>query len=100
MSFKNELDKTTIIINVLTANFGADDMKVNKRLKNKENKYMLLLLLKNYKCLDKDKVKEVLEIISDKSINYNLNKAEEKLLINKAFREMYFELEEKLNEII
>ena len=42
----------------------------------------------------------MLEVISDKSINYNINKAQEKLLVNKEFREMYFKIEEGLNKII
>lgn len=100
MNFKNKLDKTYIIINVLSASLGINAIEINEKLKRKENKYMFLLLLKNYKCIDKDKIKEMLEIISDKSINYNINKAEEKLLINKDFREAYFEIEEELNKII
>jgi hypothetical protein len=96
----NNLDKTTIVINVLCAHLGIDAIEINEKLKKKENKYIFLLLLKNYKCLDKEKVKEMLEVISDKSINYNINKAQEKLLVNKEFREMYFKIEEGLNKII
>lgn len=100
MNSMNNLDKTAIVINVLCTHLGIDASELNKKLKKRENKYMLLLLLKNYKCLDKDKVKEMLEIISDKSINYNINKAQEKILVNKEFREMYFKIEEGLNKII
>lgn len=100
MNSMNNLDKTAIVINVLCTHLGIDSSELNKKLKKRENKYMFLLLLKNYKCLDKDKVKEMLEIISDKSINYNINKAQEKILVNKEFREMYFKIEEGLNKII
>lgn len=96
----NNLDKTAIVINVLCTHLGIDVSDINKKLKKRENKYMFLLLLKNYKCLDKEKVKEMLEIISDKSISYNINKAQEKILVNKEFREMYFKIEEGLNKII
>lgn len=100
MNCANNLDKITIVINVLCAHLGIDAKEINQKLKKKENKYIFLLLLKNYKCLDKDKVKEMLEVISDKSINYNINKAQEKLLVNKDFREMYFRIEDGLNKII
>lgn len=100
MSYDNKLDKVTIVMNVLAAYLGIEVREMKEKLKKKENKYIFLLLLKNYKCLQKDKVKEVLEIISDKSIKYNVDKAEEKFLVNKEFREMYFEIEEGLNKII
>lgn len=100
MNCANNLDKASIVINVLCAHLGIDATEMSKILKKKENKYLFLLLLKNYKCLDKEKVKQMLEIISDKSINYNINKAQEKLLVNKEFREMYFKIEEGLNKII
>lgn len=100
MNYANSLDKTSIVINVLCTHLGMDVEDINKILKKKENKYLLLLLLKNYKCLDKEKIKKMLEIISDKSINYNINKAQEKLLINKEFRKMYFKIEEGLDKII
>ncbi|CDG02674.1 Hypothetical Uncharacterized protein [Clostridium chauvoei JF4335] len=57
-------------------------------------------MLKNYKCLEKEKLQAIINVISGKTINYNLRKAEEKLLINKDFRELYFEIEEGLDKII
>jgi hypothetical protein len=87
-------------MNVLASYLGIEVKEMNEKLRKKENKYIFLLLLKNYKCLQKDKIKEVLDIISDKSIKYNVDKAEEKFLVNKEFREMYFEIQEGLNKII
>lgn len=87
-------------MNVLASYLGIEVKEMNEKLRKKENKYIFLLLLKNYKCLQKDKIKEVLDIISDKSIKYNMDKAEEKFLVNKEFREMYFEIQEGLNKII
>lgn len=95
-----ELDKITIVSNVLCAHLGVDSKDLNKTLKKKENKYLYLLLLKNYKCLDKDKLRDILEIITEKSIKNNINKAEEKFLVNKNFRETYVEIEKGLNKII
>lgn len=100
MSYNDKLDKVTIVMNVLAAYLGIEVKEINDKLKKKENRYIFLLLLKNYKCLQKDKVKEVLNIISDKSIKYNMDKAQEKFLINKEFREMYFEIQDGINRII
>lgn len=69
-------------------------------LKEKENKYLLILTLKKYKCFDKKKVKQLLNLHSDRSINYNMKKAEEKFLVNREFREKYFELEKSIEKII
>ena len=96
----DNLDKVFIVTNVLASYLGVDKSEINIKLKKKENRYIFLLLLKKYKCLQKEKVKEILEIISDKSIKYNIDKAQEKFLINKEFREMYLEIEENINKII
>ena len=100
MNCNDKLDKVTIVMNVLASYLGIEVKEINDIFKKKENKYIFLLLLKNYKCLQKDKVKEILNIINDKSIKYNIDKAEEKFLINKEFREMYFEIQEGINKII
>lgn len=100
MSYNDKLDRVAIVMNVLASYLGIEVKEMNEKLRKKENKYIFLLLLKNYKCLQKDKVKEVLDIISDKSIKYNVDKAEEKFLVNKEFRERYFEIQEGLNKII
>ncbi len=100
MNCNDKLDKVTIVMNVLASYLEIEVKEINEIFKKKENKYIFLLLLKNYKCLQKDKVKEILNIINDKSIKYNVDKAEEKFLINKEFREMYFEIQEGINKII
>lgn len=96
----NSLDKVTIVMNVLAAYLEVDMSEMSKELRKRENKYIFLLLLQNYKCLQKEKVKDVLRIISDKSYKNNIDKAQEKFLINKEFREKYFEIQEGLNKII
>ena len=69
---------------------------VEEVLKNKESKYILLLLLKKYKCVKDDEIMQVLNYKNKRSIAYNTKRAEEKLLINREFREKFFELEENL----
>lgn len=100
MNYNDRLDKVSIVMNVLAAYLGIEVKEINEKLKKKENKYIFLLLLNNYNCLQKDRVKEILNIISDKSIKYNMYKAQEKFLINKEFREKYFEIKDGLNKII
>lgn len=94
------LDKVSIIINILAVYLGVEVKEINNKLKKKENKYLLLLLLERYNCLNGENVKGLLEIISDKSMKYNIGKAQEKFLVNKKFREMYLEIQEGLNKII
>lgn len=86
------------IIDILIQYYGISNEEFYELLKKRENKYLILLLLKEFKCLDKEKFKEGAVIFNYRSINYNLKKAEEKLLINKEFREDYFNLQEKVEK--
>lgn len=96
----NKLDKITIVLNVLSVHLGIELKELRSNLKQKENKYIFLLLLKRFNCFENDRIKEILELISDKSLRNNINKAEEKFLINKEFRRKYCEIEEGINKII
>lgn len=95
-----KIDKTIIVINILCSYLGEDSKEFSNVIKNKENRYLLLLLLKNYRCLNRNEIKILLNMSSDKSINYNIKKAEEKLLINKEFRESYLSIEKYLEDVI
>ena len=86
------------VINILIQYYGISHEEFYELLKKKENKYLLLLLLKEFKCLNKEQIKEDSVIFSYRSIIYNLKKAEEKLLINKEFREDYFSLQENIEK--
>jgi len=96
----NKLDKTQIVINILCSYLGRDLKEFDGLIKEKDNKYLLLLLLKNYKCLNRERIKLIFNISSYNSINYNIKKAEEKLLVNKDFREKYLKIEKYLEEVI
>lgn len=78
--------------------YGIEEDKFIELLKNRDNKYILLLILKSNHCLDKEEVKEMLKLKTSKSINNSLRLAEEKLLMNKVFRERYFELENNIEK--
>ena len=58
----------------------------------------MLLLMKKFRCLNGDIIQENLGILNSRMLNYKIKKAEEKILINKNFREEYFELEDKIKQ--
>ncbi|MBE6048401.1 MAG: ribose-5-phosphate isomerase [Clostridium sp.] len=89
-------DKYFKILKIVAYYNDIDEDNIINLLKDKESKYLLLLLLKKYKCMDKEKIMEIFKYKSFRSINYNIKKAEEKFLVNKSFREKYFEIEEIL----
>ncbi|EKQ50849.1 MULTISPECIES: hypothetical protein [unclassified Clostridium] len=86
------------ILNNICSYYGIGEEKFIELLKNRDNKYILLLILKNNHCLEVDQIKEILKLKTAKSINNSVKLAEEKLLINKLFRERYFELENNIGK--
>ena len=92
----NSGDKYLKILKLVAYYNNISDEDIIHLLKDKESKYLLLLLLKKYRCIDKEKIMEIFKYKSSRSINYNIKKAEEKFLVNKSFREKYFEIEESL----
>ncbi|NLZ47713.1 MAG: ribose-5-phosphate isomerase [Clostridiales bacterium] len=95
-----KFNKYEMIINIICTYKGISKSQLGNIIKDKECKYLLLLLLENYKCMDLQQMKVDLKISSNRSIRYNVKKAEERFFINKSFREKYFELEEIANQII
>lgn len=92
----NSGDKYLKILKLVAYYNDISDENIIQLLKDKESEYLLLLLLKKYKCINKEKIMEVFKYKSSRSINYNIKKAEQKFLVNKSFREKYFEIEESL----
>ncbi|SCK01529.1 Uncharacterised protein [uncultured Clostridium sp.] len=93
-----KIERYRAIIEVLCRHYKINDFNLMTLLKNKECKYLFLLLLSEYGCLEKEKLVSELIFSSNKSINYNLKKAEEKLLINKQFRDNYSILEKTVKD--
>lgn len=75
---------------------GIKSNELLKILKDKECKYILLLLLKKYKCGDVENVYKDFMISNKRAVTYGAKKAEERFFVNKEFREMYFEIEDIL----
>ena|SRR5471030_1559383 len=84
------------ILNNICDYYGINEEKFIELLKNRDNKYILLLILKNNHCLEVNEIKEIFKLKTSKSINNSLRLAEEKLLANRFFREKYFELESNI----
>lgn len=94
---QNKLKYVKILNNICTY-YGIDEEEFMKLLENRENKYILLLILKNNHCLEINEIKEVFKLKTVKSINSSLRLAEEKLLVNRFFRDKYFELENSMKK--
>jgi len=92
----NLSDKYLKVLNVIYSYYGMSEGDIIKLLKDKDAKYLLLLLLNRHRCIDEERLKAALNVKSKQSITYNLRRAEERLLLNREFRETYFELEQGL----
>ena len=89
-------DKYLKILESICNYYGLTRSDLLNILKDRDNKYLLLLLLKKYRCIDEKKIKDILDIKSNRIIKYNMKKVEEKLFINKEFIERFFAIEEGL----
>ncbi|MBP1890651.1 hypothetical protein J2Z53_002260 [Clostridium moniliforme] len=88
------------IIEEICAFNNVSREEIIEMFKEKEIRYLFILFLKKYNCWSEENIKYLLKVKTSKSINYNYRKAEEKLLINKKFRDKYFEIEKKINSVI
>jgi len=94
---QNKLKYVRILNNICNY-YGINQDEFIKLLKNRDNKYILLLILKNNHCLEIDEIKDIFKVKTSKSISSSLRLAEEKLLVNRYFREKYFELENNIEK--
>lgn len=73
-------DKYEQIISFICKYKGVTKEELFRILKDKECKYILLLLLKKYDCVDIDKINGYFQMGSKRSFNYGFKKAQEKFL--------------------
>ncbi|WP_396276580.1 ribose-5-phosphate isomerase [Haloimpatiens lingqiaonensis] len=85
-------EKYELIIRAICEVKGIEKDDIFTILKDNNCKYLLFLMMRKYKCNYTDRVKEKLNINNNRTINTNLKKAKEKFLINRDFRETYFEI--------
>lgn len=86
------------IISAICKVKGITKEELYKILKDKDCKYLMFLLLNKNKCLNIDFINRDFSINSKRIVNNNIRKAQEKLLINKEFREIYFGLQDELDK--
>lgn len=91
-------DKYEKVINTICAMKGIEKEELYKVLEDRECKYLLFLLLRKHKCDDMEKISRDFYINNKRVVNYNIRKGQERLLINTGFREIYFEVENKIKE--
>lgn len=97
------MDKYQKIVKILCDYKGISDSNLIEILADQNLKYILFLLLKKYKCINgitgnNDNVLKN-KIHDKKYINYNYKRAKEKFFVNKDFRELYFEMDDRIIEI-
>ena len=76
---------------------GIKSHESTKILKNRDCKYVLFLLIKKYKCIDTENTYKDFLVWNKRVMSYGLKKAQERFFFNKEFREMYFQIENKLD---
>lgn len=89
-------DRYFSVLKIICSYYGLDEKDIFSLLKQRENKYLLLLLMKKCRCMDDKRVMDLFNVKSKRTISNNIKKAEEKFFINKLFRDKYFEIEENL----
>lgn len=88
------------VLNIICSYYGIDKNEFSELLKNREKKFLLLLVLKNNNVIGNDELIHMLGMRNVSRLKSNFRKAEEKFLINSFFREKYIELEEKIKKQI
>lgn len=89
-------DRYISILKILCSYYGLMEKDIFDLLKQRENKYLLLLLMKKYRCMDDKRIMDLFNLKSKRTLTINIKKAEEKFFVNRLFREKYFEIEENL----
>lgn len=88
------------ILNTIYAHYGIDESEFIKLLKNRDKKFLILLLLKNNNFCNSSDLINILGISSESKMKRAVRSAERKFLINSFFRKDYVELEEKIKKQI
>lgn len=88
------------IISILCEYYKIESKDFKKLIKKKEDTYLILLILNKFRCLEEENIRQQLSIETLRKLKQKIKKAEEKILINKDFRDEYFDLEEEITEKI
>lgn len=91
--FINKEEKYEKIINLLCKYKGLNREELFKILKDQDCRYLFFLLIRKYNCYDMGMLNKDFPSMNKNNMGLNFKKAEEKLLLNKKIRDMYFEAE-------
>lgn len=94
------IERYNQIIEIICKYNGIEFDSLNKISNFRHYRYILLLLFKKYNCDDKSEILKFLEFKNSQTYSLNCKKALDKLLVNKSFREEYFELEKIVEQKI
>ncbi len=97
--FINKEEKYEKIIELLCRYKGLSREELFKILKDQECRYLFFLLIRKYNCYDIGTINKDFPSMNKNNIGMNFKKAEEKLLLNKKIREMYFEAENIIEKV-
>ncbi|MBC2579884.1 ribose-5-phosphate isomerase [Clostridium sp. DJ247] len=92
--FSDKEVKYERIINLLCKYKGLSREELFKILKDNDCKYLFFLLIKKYGCNEIDMIKKDFPSMSKNTMNTNFRRAQEKMLLNRQIRNMYFEAED------
>ena len=81
------------IIKYMCMYYDITNEEIVNLLNTKENRYILLLLLKKHDCLNTESINGKYKLKERRNIKNRLQRAEEMLLFNSFFREKYFKME-------
>ncbi|SHH51193.1 ribose-5-phosphate isomerase [Clostridium grantii] len=88
------------IIKVICDIKGIKRKEIIKILEDREYRYLLFLVLYKYNCSEIKGLSRDFIRIDKRKLRYNIKKGEERLLVNRNFRQMYFEVEKKVKKLI
>lgn len=88
------------ILKIIYGYYGIDESGFVKLLKNRDKKFLILLVLKNNNFLESSDLINIFGINSVSKMKLTIKSAEEKFLVNSFFRKDYVELEEKIKKQI
>ena len=91
--FIDKEEKYERILELLCKYKGLSREELFKILKDRECRYLFFLLIRKYGCYDIEMLKKDFPSVNKNNIGLNFKKAEEKLLLNRKIRDMYFEAE-------
>ena len=98
MNFVYNKEKYLSIIENICKIKGIEKEELCNILKDKDCTALLFLFMQKYNCLDLDELRKDFSFKTNKTLRNNTEKAEERFLVNKDFRELYFQIDKYISK--